>query len=88
MPVLQIGFMVWFYLTPIIYPLSYVPERLMPLFSCNPVTPLVAAYRTVLLEGAAPSATGLGLAFAWTLGALFLGSLVFTRVEPGFADVL
>ena len=88
MPVLQVGFMAWFYLTPIIYPLSYVPERLLPLFSYNPITPLVTAYRAVLLEGAIPSEASLVLACAWTVVVLLLGSLIFTRVEPGFADVL
>jgi ABC-type polysaccharide/polyol phosphate export permease len=88
MPLLQVGFMVWFYLTPIIYPLSYVPEWLLPLFSCNPLTPLITAYRAVLLEGAIPSQASLMLASAWTVGTLFLGSLIFTWVEPGFADVL
>jgi ABC-type polysaccharide/polyol phosphate export permease len=88
MPALQVGFMVWFYLTPIIYPLSYVPQQLLPLFSYNPFTPLVTAYRAVLLEGTTPSEASLVLAFAWTAVVLLLGGLLFTRVEPGFADVL
>ena len=88
MQVLQIGLMVWFYLTPIIYPPSYVPERLVPLFSCNPLTPLIAAYRVVLLEGTTPSWTDLLPALAWTMGVVIIGSLLFRRVEPGFADVL
>lgn len=88
MPVLQLGFTVWFYLTPIIYPLSYVPEQLRSLVFFNPFTPLVTAYRVTLLEGAMPSGVGLLVAAAWTIMVVLLGSLIFTRVEPGFAEVL
>jgi len=88
MPVLQLGLTVWFYLTPIIYPLSYVPEQLKSVVSFNPFTPLVSAYRITLIEGAVPSGGGLLVAATWTIVAVFIGSFIFTRVEPGFAEVL
>lgn len=87
-PALQMIFMVWFYLTPIIYPLSYIPAQLVPLFVWNPFTSLVTAYRAVLLEGLVPSGTALLPACVWTVGAVLLGCLVFTRLESDFADVL
>ena len=86
--VLQIGFLVWFYLTPIIYPPSYVPERLAFIFLWNPFTGLVTSYRAVLIEGAWPPVTELAPLFVWIIGALVTGSLIFRKVEPGFADVL
>lgn len=88
MQVLQIGFLVWFYLTPIIYPPSYVPDRLAFVFLWNPFTALVAAYRAVLIEGGWPSVIDLTPLLVWVIGALVTGSLVFRKVEPGFADVL
>ena len=88
LPVLQIGFMIWFYLTPIIYPLAYVPQQLTPLFACNPLTSVVTAYRAALLEGVVPAASDFLLPLAWTVVSVLLGSVMFTRVEPGFADVL
>lgn len=86
--VLQVAFMIWFYLTPIIYPPSYVPERLAFLFLWNPFTTLVTAYRAVLLENAWPSLMTLVPLFAWSIGACVVGGLVFRKVAPGFADVL
>lgn len=86
--VLQMSFMIWFYLTPIIYPPSYVPDRLAFLFTWNPFTALVTAYRAVLLENAWPSMVTLIPLFAWVIGACVVGGLVFRKVAPGFADVL
>jgi ABC-type polysaccharide/polyol phosphate export permease len=88
LPVLQMIFMVWFYLTPVIYPLSYVPSHLVPYFLWNPLVPLVTAYRTVLLEGAMPSGVDLLPVGAWMVTMMSLGSVIFSRVEPGFAEVL
>jgi len=88
LPVLQMVFMVWFYLTPILYPLSYVPARFASLFTWNPFTPLITAYRAVLLEGKVPSMLDIWPSCVWMVVFLFLGHLVFSRVEPGFADVL
>jgi ABC-type polysaccharide/polyol phosphate export permease len=88
MPVLQVVLMVWFYLSPIIYPISYVPLWLGTLVAWNPITSLVTAYRAVLVEGMAPSGMDLIVVFTWTAVMVLIGTLVFTRVEQGFADVL
>lgn len=87
-PVLQLVLMVWFYLTPIIYPLTYVPERWAVVFGWNPATPLVNAYRAVLLEGKEPSVTEILSSCVWAIAFLCFGRLVFARVEPIFADVV
>ena len=76
----------WFYLTPIVYPLSWVPERLAPWIEANPLTPLVGLYRTALLGREwtfGPSFFGLVLA---ALLALTLGVALFRRVEPSLVD--
>lgn len=88
MQVLQITFMAWFYLTPIIYPPAYVPERLTFILAWNPLASLVASYRAVLIESAWPSVAELIPLLAWVIGTFAVGSLVFRKVEPGFADVL
>ena len=88
LPVLQMLFMVWFYLTPIIYPLAYVPERWAVAFSWNPATSLITAYRAVLLEGKIPSGTEILPSCVWAIAFLGFGRVVFARVEPIFADVV
>lgn len=88
LPVLQMFFMMWFYLTPIIYPLAYVPERWATAFSWNPATSLITAYRTVLLDGKIPSGTDLLPSCVWAIFLFWFGRAVFARVEPIFADVV
>jgi len=88
LPVLQMVFMIWFYLTPIIYPLSYVPSRFATLWHWNPFTPLVSSYRAILLEGSFPSLADLGMPCVWTAVALLSGYWIFSRMEPEFADLL
>jgi len=88
MQVLQVGFLVWFYLTPIIYPPSYVPDRLAFVFLWNPFTALVSSYRAILIDGTGPSLVGLTPLCLWVVGMLVAGGVVFRKVEPGFADVL
>jgi ABC-type polysaccharide/polyol phosphate export permease len=88
MQILQMGFMIWFYLTPIIYPPSYVPQWLTTLFNWNPLTSMVTFYRATLLEGALPAVAGLLPLLVWTMAAGVVGSLLFRKVESGFADVL
>lgn len=76
----------WFYLTPIVYPISYVPERFRPWIEWNPLTALVALYRRALIGEPGPSAAGaLGLA-ATAFLLLALGRWVFARLEPAFVD--
>jgi lipopolysaccharide transport system permease protein len=78
----------WFYLTPIVYPLSLIPERLRPWMALNPMATVVQSFRTVLLGGPPPTA-GAAAALAGTaLVTLALGWALFRRLRPAFADEL
>lgn len=77
----------WFFLTPIIYPLSMVPETYRWMITLNPMYPFIDLYHQVLLQGAI-SWSMLG----YTVGLsalLFSGAvLFFERSKYAFADVL
>jgi len=76
---------VWFYLTPIIYPLSILPERFLPLFRLNPLVHLLQIFRSLIYEGTMPSLTLWGLAFTLGLVTLIAGWVIFTRKVDEFA---
>ena len=79
---------VMFYTAPVLYPLSLVPEEFRGLIYLNPFTVFAEAYHGVVLAGVWPEPavlTGLGL---FATFALVVGTQVFRRLEPGFADVL
>jgi lipopolysaccharide transport system permease protein len=78
----------WMYASPIIYPVSLVPESLRPLYMLNPMAGLVSSYRQVTLQGIAPAPGDLLPALAASLLACGLGYCYFKRVEPDFADTI
>ena len=78
----------WFFLTPVVWPLSAVPEQYRPLLELNPMTLLVGDYRRVVLEGRVPD-WGNTLQFT-IIGVILLviGFFVFERMKKHFADVI
>jgi lipopolysaccharide transport system permease protein len=76
----------WFYLTPIVYPLSLVPERFGKYLALNPLTALVSLYREALLGGRMPSFDTLLPLLITSALALAVGISVFHRLKPVFAD--
>jgi len=76
----------WFYLTPIVYPLSLVPDRFARYLALNPLTTLVTLYREALLGGEMPPLASLTPLVVATLLALVVGIWVFHRLKPVFAD--
>ncbi len=77
----------WFYVTPIIYPISMVPDRLREIYLLNPMAGIIEAYRAVLLHRASPIAY-LSWPLLVALVALLVGYWFFKRVEHRFADVI
>lgn len=50
----QIGLQFWFWLTPIVYPISILPDRVQSLVALNPMTPLLAGYQQIFVYGTWP----------------------------------
>ena len=52
--ILGIITMAWQFLSPVMYSVEQVPEKMLPLFNLNPMTPVIVAYRDILYYGEAP----------------------------------
>lgn len=78
----------WMYLTPVIYPLSMVPEKFMPYYVLNPMVGIVEGFRTALLKGMPPDLTLLGISACISLLTFIVGYWVFKSREFDFADVI
>jgi ABC-type polysaccharide/polyol phosphate export permease len=76
----------WFYITPIIYPIDIVPDKYRILFDINPNSLFINAYRRVILLGDSPDTGKLLLGVALALGTFLVGYWLFKKMEPGFAD--
>ena len=79
--------MLWMYLTPIVYPLSLVPDKYVKIYKLNPMVGIIEGYRSAIF----------GLEFDWgtiCLSAIFsillffLGYWIFKRSEKVFADIV
>jgi len=86
--VVSFGLMFWMYATPIVYPLSLVPERLRWMYLLNPMAYLVEAYRGAVLDHQVPQLAPFALFCAVSVVVFIAGYRVFNRLKYEFADVL
>ncbi len=75
------------YATPVIYPASMVPGKYAYLLNFNPMAPVIEAFRGLYLGGTIPWA-GIGISAAITVALLFLGIIMFKKVERSFMDTV
>jgi lipopolysaccharide transport system permease protein len=83
-----VGLLLLFYLTPIFYETTRVPDRYEWVIRLNPLTPLLEGYRAVLVEGHLPSAGPVAATAAASVAIAALGLVVFQRLRQGFVDEL
>lgn len=78
---------VWMYASPIVYPMSLVPERYRAIYALNPMAGIVEGFRAVLLGTSAVSWPTIGLSLLVGAVLFVTGALYFRRTERVFADV-
>jgi len=79
---------VWMFATPIVYPLSMIPEKWRTLYSLNPVVGIVEGFRWSLLGTGRPDLAAVGISLVVIVIALFGGVVYFRKMERSFADVI
>jgi ABC-2 type transport system permease protein len=80
----QAGLPALMYLTPIIYPISVVPDRYRWLIKLNPLVYCMEVVRDPIYYGILPSPTTLLVATVVSLGSLAIGWMVFRHMAPRF----
>jgi lipopolysaccharide transport system permease protein len=80
--ILQIGF----FLSPIVYPASLVPDKYKFYYMLNPITQLIEMYRNALLNGSLPGLAGIGLVILFGVILFVFGSWMFRKLSPRFAE--
>jgi lipopolysaccharide transport system permease protein len=76
------------YFTPVIYPVSSIPGKLRWIADVNPITPIVETFRAGFLGAGNASWTGLAYSAGIMLVAMFIGVVIFNRVEKNFIDTV
>jgi len=79
----------WFFLTPVLYELSAIPERYRKLMIwLNPMTPLIASYQSIFYHHQLPALRPLAYVAAISTLLLWLASQVFQQRREEFAELV
>ena len=78
----------WMYASPIVYPVTLVPEAWRTLYSLNPMVGVIEGFRWALTGTGSLDVVALAVSVLVTM-TVFVGGLVFfRRMERAFADVI
>jgi ABC-2 type transport system permease protein len=86
--ILGIITMAWMYVTPVLYDISIVPEKLKWILYLNPMTPIIVAYRDILYYKQIPEMSTLLQALIIGVISVVVGYVAFRRLQRGFAEEL
>ena len=84
----QFGVQLLMYATPVIYPVSSIPTRFRWVIIANPMTPIVEAFRYAFLGVGTVNNGQLLYSLIFMLVSVFLGVIIFNRVEQTFMDTV
>jgi ABC-2 type transport system permease protein len=83
---LEVLMNLWFWVTPIIWPMTLLSEKYRNLAYLNPFTPFVTAYRDVILRNNMPGLLNIAAVIALGVLVCLLGTLVFQKKQRRFAE--
>ena len=81
-------FMVLFYVTPILYPLSQVPEAVRLPMAFNPIVHVIEPIRAAIMHGRMADGVDFLIVGMASMGVLWLARMFFNRLSPSFEDFL
>ena len=79
---------IWMYLTPIIYPLSQVPEKYRIIYMLNPMVLVIESFRTAFLGVGSVSIQMIMISVSLTIIIFIFGLLMFNKTEKSFIDTV
>jgi homopolymeric O-antigen transport system permease protein len=82
------GIQLWMYATPVVYPMSQIPEHYRSLFALNPMAALLEGFRLAFLGTGSFDASYVASSLTVTAILLFCGLCLFSRVERTFMDTV
>ncbi|KAA8785639.1 ABC transporter permease [Paenibacillus amylolyticus] len=79
---------VWFYLTPIVYPINIIPEKYRFFLEINPLYHFINNFRLIVLATGEMNVSSFLYMSCWAFISIFFGLKIFNKLKDGFADVL
>lgn len=85
---ISFGISLWMYATPIVYPLSQIPEKYLFLYYFNPISAPIECFRIIFYSSGTISMSMILSSIAMTAVFLFWGLVSFNKGEKTFIDVI
>ncbi|MGC8802519.1 MAG: ABC transporter permease [Bacteroidales bacterium] len=85
---ISFGVQLLMYATPVIYPVSAIPDKYKLFILANPMTPIMEAFKNAFLGSGHITAGGLLYATLFTTIVFVLGVLIFNKTEQNFIDTV
>lgn len=85
---ISFGVQLWMYGTPVAYDIGIIPQKYMGLYMLNPMTPVINTFRTAFLGLGSFDLLHYLISWGVTIAVLFLGLMLFSRVEKTFMDTV
>ncbi len=82
------GLSIWMYLSPIVYSLTEIPEKYLHIYLLNPITPAILVFKKAFLGCGYIPWEYWGYSMFFTVFVIFLGIVIFNRIERTFMDTV
>lgn len=82
------GVQLWMYATPVVYTTGLIPKKYLSIYMLNPMSPIMECWRNAVI-GTGEFMWGYwGISWIITLAVLFIGVILFSKIEKTFMDTV
>ena len=82
------GVQLWMYATPVVYTTGIIPQKYYAFYMLNPMAPIIECFRSVILGIPTQAWQYWGISWIETIVALFIGVILFSKIEKTFMDTV
>ena len=82
------GVQLWMYATPVVYTADYIPQKFFPFYMINVMAPVMECWRCAVIGTGELPWNYWGISWIITLVVLFIGVILFSRIEKTFMDTV
>lgn len=84
----KFGVQLWMYATPVVYTTGIVPQKYLGIYMLNPMAPIIECFRSVILGIPTNAWQYWGISWIVTFVVLFIGVILFSKIEKTFMDTV
>jgi lipopolysaccharide transport system permease protein len=82
------GVQLWMYATPVVYTTGIIPQKYYAFYMLNPMAPIIECFRSVILGIPTQAWQYWGISWIATIVVLFIGVILFSKIEKTFMDTV